>query len=202
MGRSVKEGMRPLMPAENQELQRIVQATSERVDTVRRATALLSVAAGKSRTAAGQEAQLSRQAVTQVIKRFNQGGLAALSIAAGRGRQLTSTRKPQARIVDARAAGAGSPSRPDGDVVADDTAPGSPQGGAALHRQGNHPPGGACSGLELPVHAHWVPHRLRAAPAQERHRDGVGSPNAGKKEADRAGLRTGRSRWECAPQPG
>jgi transposase len=99
MGRSVKEGMRPLMPAENQELQRIVQATSERVDTVRRATALLSVAAGKSRTAAGQEAQLSRQAVTQVIKRFNQGGLAALSIAAGRGRKLTYTSQQQARIV-------------------------------------------------------------------------------------------------------
>ena len=41
MGKPVKEGMRPLMPSEYQELQRIVQATSERVDTVRRARAVL-----------------------------------------------------------------------------------------------------------------------------------------------------------------
>ncbi len=99
MGRPVKEAMRPLQLSENQELQRIVQATSERVDTVRRATALLSVAAGKSRTVAGQEAQVSRQAVTQMVKRFNQKGLAALSIAPGRGRKPTYTSPEQARIM-------------------------------------------------------------------------------------------------------
>jgi transposase len=99
MGRSVKESMRPFMPAENQELQRIVQAPSERGDTVRRATALRSVAAGKSHTAAGQEAQVSRQGVTQLVKRFNQRGLAALAIATGRGRKPTDPSHQQARIV-------------------------------------------------------------------------------------------------------
>jgi transposase len=76
-----------------------VQATSERVDTVRRATALMLVAAGKSRTTAGLEAQVSRQAVTQIVNRFNQKGLAALSIAPGRGRKPTYTSEQQARIV-------------------------------------------------------------------------------------------------------
>jgi transposase len=99
MGRPVKEEMRPLLPSEHQELQRIMQATSERMDTVRRAIALLAVAAGKSRTAAGQEAQVSRQAVTQMVKRFNQRGLAALSIAPGPGRKPTYTSQEQARIL-------------------------------------------------------------------------------------------------------
>jgi transposase len=89
MGRPVKEEMKPLLPSEYQELQRIMQATSERVDTVRRAIALLAVAAGKSRTVAGQEAHVSRQAVTQMVNRFNQRGLATLSIATGRGRKPT-----------------------------------------------------------------------------------------------------------------
>ena len=99
MGRPVQEEMRPLLPSEYQELQRIVQAPSERVDTVRRATALLSVAAGSSRTTAGLEAQVSRQAVTQMVNRFNQKGLSALSIVPGRGRKPTYTSEQQARIV-------------------------------------------------------------------------------------------------------
>lgn len=99
MGRPVKADRRPLLPSAYQELHRMVQATSERVDTVRRASAVLSVAAGKSRTAAGQEAHVSRQAVTQVVRRFNQGGLATVPIAAGRGRKPTSTSQEQARIM-------------------------------------------------------------------------------------------------------
>ena len=99
MGKPVNEEMRPLLPSEHQELQRITQATSERVDTVRRAIALLSVVAGKSRTAAGQEAHVSRQAVTQMVKHFNQRGLATLSIATGRGRQPTYTSQHQASIM-------------------------------------------------------------------------------------------------------
>ena len=91
MGRPVQEVLRSLAKPEEQELQKIVKATSERVDTVRRAKALLAVATGKSRTAAGQEANLSREAVTKVVKRFNQRGLDALSIAAGRGRKPTYT---------------------------------------------------------------------------------------------------------------
>ncbi len=54
MGRPVKEDLRSLTKPEEQELQQIVKATSERVDTMRRAKALLAVAAGKSRTAAGR----------------------------------------------------------------------------------------------------------------------------------------------------
>jgi hypothetical protein len=69
MGRPVKEGLRSFTRPEEQELQRVVKATSERVDSVRRAKALLAVATGKSRTAAGQEAGLSREGVTQVGKR-------------------------------------------------------------------------------------------------------------------------------------
>jgi transposase len=99
MGRPVQEDLRPLTKPEEQELQRIVKATSERVDSMRRAKALLAVAAGKSRTAAGQEAGLSREAVTQVIKRFNQRGLDVMSIAAGRGRKPTYTSQQQACIL-------------------------------------------------------------------------------------------------------
>src|SRR6266550_6893650 len=99
MGRPVKESLRLFSGPEEQELQRVVKATSERVDSVRRAKALLAVAAGKSRTKASQEAGLSREGVTQVVKGFNQRGLDILSIAAGRGRKLTYTSQQQARIL-------------------------------------------------------------------------------------------------------
>ncbi len=99
MGRPVKEGLRSFTKPEEQELQRVMKATSERIDSVRRAKALLAVAAGKSRTKASQEAGLSREGVTQVVKGFNQRGLDILSIATGRGRKLTYTSQQQARIV-------------------------------------------------------------------------------------------------------
>jgi len=85
--------------AEEQELQRIVKATSERVDTVRRTKALLCVAAGATLSAAGQAAGLSREAVAQVVTRFNQRGLDVLDIAAGRGRKPTYTSEQQGRIL-------------------------------------------------------------------------------------------------------
>ncbi len=99
MGRAVKEGLRPLSRAEEQELQRVVKATSERVDRVRRAKALLAVAGGKSRTAASQEAGLSREGVSQLINGFNQRGLDMLSLAPGRGRKPTYTSEQRARIL-------------------------------------------------------------------------------------------------------
>src|SRR5438067_2079880 len=101
MGRPEKEGLRLFTRPEEQELQRVVKATSERVDSVRRAKALLAVAAGKSRTKASQEVGLSREGVSQVVKGFNQRGLDILSIAAGRGRKLTYTSQQQARILAA-----------------------------------------------------------------------------------------------------
>ena len=99
MGRRANASLRPLTAPEEQELQRTVKATSERVDTVRRAKALLAVAAGRTLSAAGQEADLSREGVSKVIKRFNQRGLDVLDIATGRGRKPTYTSEQQARIL-------------------------------------------------------------------------------------------------------
>src|SRR6266550_4062656 len=65
MGRPRKEELRELKEEEQKELKRVVKATSERVDAVKRAKARLSVAAGATLTAAGQEAGLSREAVDQ-----------------------------------------------------------------------------------------------------------------------------------------
>ena len=54
MGRPRKEELRELKEEEQKELKRVVKATSERVDTVKRAKALLAVAAGATLTAAGR----------------------------------------------------------------------------------------------------------------------------------------------------
>jgi transposase len=99
MGRPRKEELRELKEEEQKELKRAVKATSERVDTVKRAKARLSVAAGATLTKASQEAGLSREAVAQMVTRFNRCGLAVLEIAAGRGRKPTYTRKPRARVL-------------------------------------------------------------------------------------------------------
>src|SRR2546426_12634086 len=99
MGRPVKDPLRAVTMAEEQELQRIAKATSERVDSVRRAKALLCVATGKSLTVAGQAAGLSREAVAQLVTRFNQRGLEVLDIAGGRGRKPRYTSEQQARIL-------------------------------------------------------------------------------------------------------
>ena len=76
MGRPRKEELRELKEEEQKELKRVVKATSERVDTVKRAKALLVVAAGATLTKASQEAGLSREAVAQMVTRFNRCGLA------------------------------------------------------------------------------------------------------------------------------
>ncbi len=100
MAQPQKEPLRALSEQEKRELQRLVKASSERVDVMRRAKALLAVASGKPLTEAAQEAGLkSGKGVGQLVKRFNTGGLAALSIAAGRGRKPTYTSEQHARIV-------------------------------------------------------------------------------------------------------
>ncbi len=64
---------------EERELQRLVKATSERVDVVRRAKALVAVASGKPFTQAAHEAGLkSGKGVGKLVKRFNTHGLAAV----------------------------------------------------------------------------------------------------------------------------
>jgi transposase len=95
-----QERLRPLTMAEQREMKRLVKASSERVDRMKRATALLVVAGGGSFSAAARAAGYqSPQAVTYLVRRFNRVGLAALEIAAGRGRRPTYDAVARARIV-------------------------------------------------------------------------------------------------------
>src|SRR5215211_894162 len=95
-----KERLRPLAMAEQRELERITQASSERVDRVKRATAVRAVAGGQSFSAAARAAGFrSPGAVTYLVRRFNRVGLGALKIAAGRGRRPTYDALARARIV-------------------------------------------------------------------------------------------------------
>jgi len=100
MGKPQKEHLRELAETERAALQRMVHASSERVDRVRRARALLTVAAGWSFAAAARDAGLrSGTTVANLVARFNRQGLAALSIASGRGRKPTYQREARTQIV-------------------------------------------------------------------------------------------------------
>ena len=95
-----KEPLRAISAAERAALERLVQASSERVDRVRRATALLAVAAGRPYAQAARQAGFrSGTAVAELVARFNRRGLAALAIAPGRGRKPTYDATARARIV-------------------------------------------------------------------------------------------------------
>ncbi len=95
-----KVPLRSLSEEEQRTLARIAQASSERLDQVRRARALLAVAQGKSFAQAARQAGLrSPSAVAGIVVRFNEDGVAALRIAAGRGRKLTYGTDARARIV-------------------------------------------------------------------------------------------------------
>ena len=92
--------LRAMSTEEERALQRAAKATSERVDVVRRAQALLSVRAGASYTHAAFEAGYkSGDSASQLVERFNQQGLAAVHIAAGRGRKARYTLAQRERIV-------------------------------------------------------------------------------------------------------
>ena len=99
MGARQKQALRPLSEAERHALSRVAKASSERVDTVKRAKALLAVAEGKTFTQAGVSAGLSHEGVSQLVERFNQRGLAVLVIASGRGRKLTYHAEERARVL-------------------------------------------------------------------------------------------------------
>ena len=100
MAQPQKEPLRALSEQEERELKRLTNATSERLDVVRRAKALVAVASGKPFTEAAHEAGLkSGDGVGKLVKRFNARGLTALSLAAGAGRKPTYTSEQQARIL-------------------------------------------------------------------------------------------------------
>jgi transposase len=81
-------------------LQHIAKSSSERVDQVRRATALLAVARGEAFIHAARQAGLrSGTTVADLVTRFNRQGLATIHIAPGRGRKPTYTPEARARIV-------------------------------------------------------------------------------------------------------
>lgn len=95
-----QQPLRPLTVAEQAALSRIVKASSERADRVRRATAVLAVAAGASFSQAARTAGFyDDRGVTKLVARFQQRGLAALDIAAGRGRPPTYDGAARRRIV-------------------------------------------------------------------------------------------------------
>ena len=80
MSRCPKEPLRPLTQQERQALQRIVRSGSERADVVARTRQVLAVASGctygQAAAAAGRR---SADAVSHLVARFNQTGLAALA---------------------------------------------------------------------------------------------------------------------------
>jgi len=85
-----REPLRAITVAEQAALQRIVSSGSERADQVRRAAAILAVAQGRPFIHAARLAGLrSGTTVADLVMRFNRHGLAALDIAAGRGRKPT-----------------------------------------------------------------------------------------------------------------
>ena len=95
-----KAPVRAVTAEERAALERIAQASSERVDRVRRATALLAVAAGQPfARAAWQAGFRSGTAVAELVARFNRRGLAALASAPGRGRKPTYEATARAQIV-------------------------------------------------------------------------------------------------------
>ena len=92
--------LRAMTPDEEQALQRTAKASSERIDVVKRARALLAVRAGQPYTQAAREVGYkSGDSVSQLVERFNQQGLAALHIASGRGRKVQYSAAQRERIL-------------------------------------------------------------------------------------------------------
>jgi transposase len=95
-----KEVLRPVTAAEWAALERLTKASSERLDRVRRALAVLAVAQGAAFSRAAQQVGFqSGTTVANLVSRFNQHGLGALSIAGGRGRKPTYDVAARAQIV-------------------------------------------------------------------------------------------------------
>jgi len=172
MAQPQKEPLRTLSEQEERELKRLAKATSERQDVVWRAKALVAVASGQRFTEAARAAGLtSGDGVSKLVSRFNQHGLAALSIAPGTGRKPTYTSEQRARIL--------AEVHREPDRQADQTATWSlmtlrgalRKTRSARDRCRNDPPDAARGGLSLPAHGHLDPYRLCLAQAQKWHGD-------------------------------
>ncbi len=100
MTRRRKEPLRPLTQEEGEILKRMARSEREPASHVARAKALLAVAAGKSYGAAAQAAgRRSNDAVSQLVARFNQEGVAAIAPRHGGGPQVKYGLVEQARIL-------------------------------------------------------------------------------------------------------
>ncbi|MBF6589719.1 MAG: helix-turn-helix domain containing protein [Ktedonobacterales bacterium] len=101
MARPIREPLRELTDTERAHLQATVRATSERADVRQRAMALLAVAEGQSYEVAARRAGFAYgTAVSRLIRRVNQRGLAALETAPGRGRKPTYSAAERQQILD------------------------------------------------------------------------------------------------------
>ncbi len=99
-GRSQQEPLRAVSSGERAALERIRRSSSEQVDRVRRASALLGVADGLPfGQAAPQGGFGGAGTVGYLVRRFNRQGLAALDIAPGRGRTPTYEQAARAQVV-------------------------------------------------------------------------------------------------------
>jgi transposase len=99
-GRRPEEPLRALGSTERETLEQMQRSSSERMDRVRRARALLGVADGQSFGQAAYAAGFgSERTVGYLVRRFNRTGLEALDIAPGRGRKPTYDEAARARIV-------------------------------------------------------------------------------------------------------
>ena len=95
-----REPLRPLTDAERTALERIAGSSSERIDHVRRAIALLVVDERRVYAHAAQESGLrSITTVADLVARFNRHGLGAIRIARGRGRKPTYEAAERAQMV-------------------------------------------------------------------------------------------------------
>ena len=100
MTRRRKDPLRPLTQEEREILEQIARAGSEPASHVARAKALLAVADGKTYGAAAQAAgRRSNDAVSQLVSRFNQEGVAAVEPRHGGGPAVKYGAVEQARIL-------------------------------------------------------------------------------------------------------